>query len=134
MACCAIDNFEETFFNIPCPVFYADNCYNSSTDTQNVLEICREQKVDKVIVVTSYWHNWMVRQMYSRFNNTPRLTVNFAKPASRDWAGLKTVIKYAIFGILVLLARLTGQFRRLDKFLNEKQKNRQEEFQEIGCD
>jgi hypothetical protein len=118
----------------PYSVFYAVDGYNSSTDTRNVLKICRHKGVEKVIVVTSYWHNWMVRQMYSRFNNNPGLTVEFASPASRDSAGLKTVIKYAVFGTLVWITRLTGQFNRLDKFLNEKQKIRQEGFQEVGCD
>jgi len=118
----------------PYSVFYAVDGYNSSTDTRDVLKTCRHEGVEKLIVVTSYWHNWMVRQMYSRFNNDPDLTVEFASPASRDGAGPKTIIKYAVAGLIVLAARLTGQFNRLDKFLNKKQEIRRKEFRETGCD
>jgi hypothetical protein len=114
-------------------IFYATDCYNSSTDTQNVLRICQKQGVEKLIVVTSYWHNWMVRQMYRRFNTQPDLIVEFARPTSRDGAGLKTIIKYTVFGSLVLASRMTGQFERLDNFLNRRQRIRQEGFQEAGC-
>ena len=119
---------------LPYDTFYAFACFNSSTDAQNVLEICREQKVKRLIVVTSYWHNWMVRQMYKVFNNRSGLSIEFASPMSRDGAGIKTVVRYIVFSLLIFTSRIIGLFNWLDAKLNKSQVKRQKEFQEIGCD
>lgn len=48
-------------------IFYAENCFNSSTDTKDALLICLGQKVDSIMVVSSYWHNWVLKQTYKRW-------------------------------------------------------------------
>ena len=73
----------------PYPILYAIHCYNSSTDTKNVLKICKREEVERIIIVTSEWHSEVVRQMYNYFNDNPNLTVKFAISDKGESAGIK---------------------------------------------
>lgn len=42
----------------------ATDCYNSSTDIQNILRIAKDQEITQLFAVSSYWHIWALSPLY----------------------------------------------------------------------
>ena len=111
------------------------NCFNSSTDTQAVLTEATANDLEELLVVSSYWHHWILRPMYNywarRLGFHGKLT--FLSPP-KDPAGIKTILSYACYGLVFRLAFWSKTFPYLDRWLNSKQWIRKNCFPISGCD
>lgn len=144
LARCGGDYFKSLFNpaeSIP-PIFYAETCFNSSTDTLEVLLMlscnCIRQDMKKnIIVISSYWHNWILKQTYKYWKrileyNPP---IIFTSP-SKDIAGIKTIAIYATLSAIMKLLNIISfaATDKFDRFLNKKQVKRKDGFPVLGCD
>lgn len=144
LAQCGGDYFRSLFSpieSIP-PIFYAENCFNSSTDTLEVLlmlscNCTRQGKEKNIIVVSSYWHNWVLKQTYKYWKRILEYSppIIFTSP-SKDIAGIKTIAIYVIFSVIIKLLNIINfaAVDKFDRFLNKKQIRRKNGFPVLGCD
>lgn len=134
------DNFKESLSkDFPPPsVHCLTNCFNSSTDTQMVLDnlLVRAEAPEHLVVVSSYWHCWILRPLYTYWAWAPRDgftgQIEFVHPKP-DPAGIKTVLAYAFYALVFRASLKLGFFRILDDWLNVKQSARQDSFPISGC-
>lgn len=111
------------------------NCFNSSTNTQAVITEAKANDFEKILVVSSYWHHWILRPMYGYWTHHLGFhgKLTFASP-SKDPAGIKTILAYACYSLVFRLAFWSGTFPHLDQCLNDKQWKRKDYFPVSGCD
>ena len=138
LALCGGEYFASLFENnqSPVPVFYPGECFNSSTDTAGALFIAMCAGISKkYIVVSSFWHNWILKQTYASWTGKIGYIppISFISP-NKDMAGYKTIITYASFAITMATLTVIGLNAWFYYFLYEKQIKRTDGFPVLGCD
>ncbi len=110
------------------------NCFNSSTDTQAVITEAKANDLEEILVVSSYWHHWILRPMYDYWAHRLKFQVKltFLSPV-KDPAGARTILSYACYGLVFRLAFWSKTFPHLDRWLNSRQWVRKNRFPLSGC-
>ena len=117
---------------------YATNCFNSSTAVQNILSIAQQQKFDRLIVISSYWHLWALKPIYKywgrelNFHSTIH-PYHSHKNMDRYLTSKQTRVFYFFYACLIRLAIWLHLFEPLDKFLSSTFSKRKNGYPVSGC-
>lgn len=113
---------------------YAVDCYNSSTDIQNILEIAEKQGFTSILAISSTWHLWALKPLYRHWQKEMdyRGNIYFAHP-DLDPAGCKTILFYIIYSLLLRISLAFGFFNLFDNFINKIHAKRINGYPVSGC-
>lgn len=128
-----------TFVNLN--IHYAIDCFDSSTDVQNILSIAQEQQFANLVATSSLWHLLALKPLYrywaKKLNYQGK--INFAptdEAITRTYpvgVSKKTVFFYSFYGLLIETTILFGLFKPLDKLLKHTFSKRKNGYPVTGC-
>lgn len=116
-------------------IHYAIDCFDSSTDIQNILKKAQEQNFSNLIAVSSSWHLWALKPLYGYWKRKLNYSgeIRFKPVYYSNNASLKTVFVYSIYSSLVRLSLWTGTFKIFDTIVGAKLSKRKNGYPTTGC-
>lgn len=119
-------------------IHYAINCFDSSTDIQNILNIARAQRFNKMVAISSYWHLWVLEPLYTywqkKLDFKGEIYVSFSNIMIDQYlTSRKTRVFYFFYAGLVRLVMAVRLFGPLDKLLRSVFINRRNGYPYSGC-
>ena len=119
-------------------ISYATDCYDSSTDIQNIIKIAKEKGFNNIKAISSYWHLWALKPLYKYWGRQLNYfgEIDFVytpKSIDQSLTGIRTRIFYFFYSCLLHLALLFHLFKPLDKFLSSIFSKRKNGYPVSGC-
>ena len=119
-------------------IHYAIDCFDSSTDIQNIIKIAKEKNFSSIFAISSYWHLWALKPLYKywsrKLSYQGRIYIlRSHKMLDRYFTGKKIRIVYFFYAFLIKLALFSHLFEPLNNFLSSKLSKRKNGYPATGC-
>lgn len=119
-------------------VHCATDCFDSSTDIQNIIKIAQERNFSKILAISSYWHLWALKPLYKywveQMNYQGEIgTLEVDHRLDRYITGKKTRVFYFFYAGVIHLAIQVHFFKPLNKLLYSIFIKRKNGYPVSGC-